>query len=63
MSESAEAKGGGGLIRGFQELVEFRNIVIHQYRDIDCKRVEDVVRKHADDLIEFTSVLVFASSK
>jgi len=44
-------------------MVGFRNIVIHQYRDIDYKRVEDVVRKHADDLIEFTSVLVSTSSK
>ncbi len=44
-------------------MVGFRNIVIHQYRDIDYKRVEDVVRKHADDLIEFTSALVSTSSK
>ncbi len=39
-------------------MVGFRNIVTHQYRDIDCKQVEMVIKKHADDLIEFTGILV-----
>lgn len=39
-------------------MVGFRNIVTHQYRDIDYKQVEAVVKNHADDLIEFTSLLV-----
>ena len=44
-------------------MVGFRNIVIHQYRDIDYKQVEDVIKKHADDLIKFAGILVAALSK
>ena len=36
----------------------FRNIVTHQYRDIDYQLVEEVVKKHADDLIKFAALLV-----
>ena len=39
-------------------MVGFRNVVIHQYRNIDYKLVEDVVKKHADDLIKFAGILV-----
>lgn len=38
--------------------VGFRNIVVHQYQEIDYKLVGEIVKKHADDLIEFTDVLV-----
>ncbi len=39
-------------------MVGFRNIVTYQYRDIDYRQVEAVVKNHADDLIEFTRLLV-----
>ncbi len=39
-------------------MVGFRNIVTHQYRDIDYRQVEAVIENHADDLIDFTSLLV-----
>ncbi|WP_423909784.1 type VII toxin-antitoxin system HepT family RNase toxin [Candidatus Spongiihabitans sp.] len=42
-------------------MLGFRNIVVHQYRDIDYKKVETVVNKHADDLIEFAGILVAAA--
>ena len=38
-------------------MVGFRNIVTHQDQDIDCRQVEKVIRKHADDLIAFAGVL------
>ena len=41
-------------------MVGFRNIVVHQYRDIDCQQVEAVVKNYADDLIEFAGILVAA---
>ena len=43
-------------------MVGFRNIVVHQYQEVDYKKVECVVQKHADDLIEFAGILVSASS-
>ena len=39
-------------------MVGFRNVVTHQYREIDYKRVEAIIKKHADDLIKFASILV-----
>ena len=39
-------------------MVGFRNVVTHQYREIDYKRVEAIIKKHADDLIKFAAILV-----
>ena len=44
-------------------MVGFRNVIVHEYQTIDYKRVEDVVKKHVDSLIEFASMLVAASPK
>ncbi len=44
-------------------MVGFRNIIIHQYRDIDTKIVIAVIEKYADDLIEFAGILVSKLSK
>ena len=40
------------------DMAGFRNIVTHQYRDIDYQLVEEVVKRHADDLIKFAALLV-----
>ena len=42
-------------------MVGFRNIVIHEYQKIDYHLVEDVVKKHADDLIAFAGIVVAAA--
>ena len=42
-------------------MVGFRNIVIHEYQKIDYHLVEDVVKKHADDLIAFAGILLALS--
>ncbi len=39
-------------------MVGFRNIVVHQYQDIDYQKVQAVVTQHADDLIQFACILV-----
>ena len=44
-----------------KHMVGFRNVVVHQYQEIDYKLVEDVVKKHADDLIKFAGILVASS--
>ncbi len=51
------------LERKLKGMVGFRNIVVHQYRDIDITIVVEVVEKEADDLIEFAGILVAALSK
>jgi len=39
-------------------MIGFRNTVVHQYRDIDYALVEEIIKKHADDLIEFAGILL-----
>ncbi len=51
------------LEKKLKGMVGFRNIVIHQYRDIDIKIVVEVLEKNANDLIEFAGILVSALSK
>lgn len=36
-----------------QKMVGFRNIAVHQYRDLDIDIVEMVIGRHLDDLLEF----------
>jgi len=38
-------------------MVGFRNIVVHQYQNIDYELVKDVLKQHADDLLEFARIL------
>ena len=47
-----------GMEKKLIGMVGFRNILVHQYSDIDCKQVEQVVRQDADDLIQFANNLV-----
>ncbi len=42
-------------------MVGFRNVLVHQYREIDYRIVEQVINKQADDLIEFASIIVAAA--
>ena len=39
-------------------MVGFRNVVTHQYREIDYKHVEAIIKKYADDLIKFAAIMV-----
>lgn len=41
-------------------MVGFRNTAVHKYQDIDYGIVEDVIKKHVDDLIAFAGILVAA---
>ena len=42
-------------------MVGFRNIVVHEYQKIDYHLVEDVIKKHADDLITFAGIMLASS--
>ena len=39
-------------------MVGLRNVVVHQYRDLDLDIVASVVREHLDDLSDFARMMV-----
>lgn len=41
-----------------QKMVGFRNIAIHQYRDLDIDIVETVIARHLDDLLAFAQMIL-----
>ena len=41
-------------------MVGLRNVVVHQYQDLDLDIIRAVVRDHLDDLSDFASVVVAA---
>lgn len=40
-----------------QKMVGFRNVAVHQYRDLDMDMVEEVIARHLDDLLKFAEVV------
>ena len=50
-----------GLEKKLLGMMGFRNIIVHQYREIDYRIVAEVINKQADDLIEFASIIVAAA--
>ena len=45
------------LSRQMQNMVGFRNIAVHQYKDLDLDIVEDVIRNRLDDLLLFAETI------
>jgi uncharacterized protein YutE (UPF0331/DUF86 family) len=41
-----------------QRMVGFRNIAVHQYRDLDLEIVERVIAQYLDDLLEFAQAML-----
>ena len=39
-------------------MVGFRNVIVHEYQEINYKVVEQVIKTQADGLIEFASIMV-----
>jgi len=42
-----------GLGDRLKKMVGFRNLAVHQYRDLDMEIVEDVILKNLDDVLSF----------
>ena len=38
-------------------MVGFRNVITRQHQDLDYRRVEEVIKRHADDLMAFADVM------
>lgn len=40
-----------------KKMVGFRNLAVHQYRELDVEIVEGVIRNNLDDLLEFARII------
>ena len=48
------------MANGLEAMVGFRNILVHQYKDIDLDLMVEVIEDHLDDLVAFTNMIVAA---
>jgi len=46
------------LAANLENMVGFRNTLVHQYQDLDIQLMMDVIENHLDDLIDFTNFIV-----
>jgi uncharacterized protein YutE (UPF0331/DUF86 family) len=61
--ESFEILAGAGIIPReladkLKGMVGFRNILVHQYEDLDINIMIDVIEHHLGDLVDFTNYVV-----
>lgn len=45
------------LVPAMRGMVGFRNVVVHEYDDVDLAVVRDVLEHHLDDLLAFVEVI------
>ena len=62
-AESFDLLAGAGVIptstaANMKAMVGLRNIVVHQYQDLDLDIITAVIRDHLDDLADFARVVV-----
>jgi len=48
------------LAANLENMVGFRNVLVHQYQDLDIQLMVDVVEHHLPDLIDFTNFIIKA---
>lgn len=46
------------LAANLENMVGFRNVLVHQYQDLDIQLMVDVIENHLDDLIDFTNFVI-----
>jgi len=46
------------MSKDMQGMVGFRNIAVHDYKEIDEKILQDVIENHLNDLIEFARIIL-----
>lgn len=61
--ESFRLLGQNGIIprdlaAKLENMVGFRNILVHQYQELDIQLMVDVIEKHLNDLVDFTNLIV-----
>lgn len=45
------------LASTLRDMAGFRNVIVHGYDDVDLGVVEDVLRNHLDDLLQFVATM------
>lgn len=40
---------------GLEKMIGFRNVLVHEYQDLDIKLMLDVINNHLDEFIDFTN--------
>ncbi|HUV40993.1 MAG TPA: DUF86 domain-containing protein [Sedimentisphaerales bacterium] len=43
------------LCDGLERMVGFRNVLVHQYQELDIKLMVEVINNHLDEFIDFTN--------
>ena len=46
------------LAANLENMIGFRNTLVHQYQELDIQLMVDVIEKHLDDLIDFTNFVI-----
>ena len=46
------------LAAKLENMVGFRNTLVHQYQELDIQLMVDVIEKHLNDLVDFTNLIV-----
>ena len=46
------------MAANMKAMVGLRNVVVHQYQDLDLDIIKAVIRDHLDDLSDFARVMV-----
>lgn len=46
------------MSKNMQNMIAFRNIAVHDYKDIDDEILQDVIEKHLEDLLQFARVIL-----
>ncbi len=46
------------LAANLENMVGFRNTLVHQYQDLDIQLMVDVIENHLDDLIDYSNFIV-----
>ena len=46
------------LAKKLENMVGFRNTLVHQYQELDIQLMKDVIEKRLDDLIDFTNFII-----
>ena len=44
--------------KNMQNMIGFRNIAVHDYKQIDEEILQEVIEKHLDNLLEFARTII-----
>ena len=51
------------MSKNMQNMIGFRNIAVHDYKDIDPEILKDVIENHLNDLLDFARIILNLNRK